>query len=394
MTLDKIEVVDFQSIASGEVELGKFTVFTGPSSSGKSAFLRATHGIARNSFVPAQVRQGAKECRVRLSVDGHEVESIRGKSKSSYRLDGEDFSKVGRTVPPEVEEVLKVGEVADLETTFSTQFDKPFLIDEPGSVAARVLGSLTNVSVLHDGLRETNRRSLSLRGLLKTRRSDLEDKEKELEEYAECDSLRTALSEADLISKEAGGVLDLSRDLQRSVSGLKAGMGDLEKARAALKDPSSLQNLHSELSSQVDESLGLSEVVSRMKALETARPAWDFHLVGDLSQGLQEVEQVVDELGILLSWVQKVQGLEASRPKQDYSALPTPDDMCNSIEDVDGFSKFLDALSNLMSLYKTARLTYSSTTEMVSAKQEEYDKMMGGLEVCPLCGNRLNGECE
>ena len=122
--IENISVQDFQSIEFGKVDLGKFTVFTGPSSSGKSAFLRALHGLTRNSFNPSQVRLGQSVTTV-SDVDGRKVEAVRGKSKSTYKLDDEEYTKAGRAVPEDVEAVLSMPLVADLESSFATQFDKP-----------------------------------------------------------------------------------------------------------------------------------------------------------------------------------------------------------------------------------------------------------------------------
>jgi DNA repair exonuclease SbcCD ATPase subunit len=156
----RIEVTDFQSIASADVELGVreggggITTVVGPSSTGKSALLRAIKMAVRNVTSPP-VRSGAKKTVVKVTTDDHVVEATRGKALSTYVLDSEVFSKAGVSVPEAVTKALGLREGMH----FMGQFDAPFLLNVPGSVVSNVIGELTNASVLRAAVREGARRA-------------------------------------------------------------------------------------------------------------------------------------------------------------------------------------------------------------------------------------------
>lgn len=197
MTLLRAHVSDFQSISNVEVEFGRFTVMVGPSNSGKSAFLRALRGLLRNTVVPANVRQGTDRAVLAATFDQGEVSAERGKSLSTYRLGEEVYTKSGRTVPPDVARFIALPEIAGIDATFAFQFDKPFLLSEPGATAAAVIGSLTNVSVLHAAVREANRRRSEVAATLKVRRTDVERYTDALDEFRDLPQRRATLEAAE-----------------------------------------------------------------------------------------------------------------------------------------------------------------------------------------------------
>lgn len=201
MPLVRARVRDFQSIADTGVDFGRFTVLVGPSNSGKSAFLRALRACLRNTIVPGNVRQGTSKAVIDVEFDNGIVQIERGKSLSTYRLDTrysiETYTKSGRTVPDEVAAFIALPTIGGAEATFAFQFDKPFLLAEPGSQVAGVIGTLTNVSMLHSAVRETNRRRSEAAHLLRTRTADALDVVTRLDAYADLPARRATLTEAE-----------------------------------------------------------------------------------------------------------------------------------------------------------------------------------------------------
>jgi len=171
-----VNITNFQSLVKADLDLGKLTVIVGPSSSGKSAFLRALRILARNTSGPAHVTYGATASAVTAEFDGHKVALERGKGVSLYRTwkggIEEIYPKSGTSVPDEVGVLLKMPIVEGEDLCFAFQFDKPFLLDETGSTIAKVLGDLTNVNLLLESAREANRRRLEVQAKLKVRKAD------------------------------------------------------------------------------------------------------------------------------------------------------------------------------------------------------------------------------
>lgn len=221
MTLQFTEVQDFQSIAKEGLEFDKFTVLVGPSSSGKSAFLRAVRSLVRNTFVPANVRQGSSKALVHIVLHGHDIWSERGKSLSTYYLDGEPYPKSGKSVPEDIVKVLRMPLVEGIDPSFSFQFDRPFLLAESGSTAASVIGSLTNVSVLHAAVREANRRRGNVSSTLKIRFGDKERLQAQVETFRYLPARKR--------------VLDRARNALQSAQGLQATLDSLQAATSSLE---------------------------------------------------------------------------------------------------------------------------------------------------------------
>jgi DNA repair ATPase RecN len=174
----------------------QFTVLVGPSSSGKSAALRAIRSLLRNTFVPSNVRQGASKASVLVYLNGHIISSERGKSLSTYYLEDEAYPKSGKSVPEDVVKAIRMPLIEGVDPHFSFQFDRPFLLAESGSIAASVIGSLTNVSVLHAAVREANRRRGTVTSTLKIRQGDKERLQQQVETFRYLPARRKVLDKA------------------------------------------------------------------------------------------------------------------------------------------------------------------------------------------------------
>ena len=138
MSFKELHLTDFQSHASTQLELGQFTVFAGPSSSGKSAVVRALKAVCLGSSSTGLTRAGAKAFRVRLVADDGYVE----RSDSTYVLHTNDkdveFRKCGRSIPEPVADFVGVTDL-----NFGSQHDLPLLVDTKPAATAKELEFLT-----------------------------------------------------------------------------------------------------------------------------------------------------------------------------------------------------------------------------------------------------------
>ncbi len=162
--LEKLEVVDYQSIKHAELPLGRFTVFVGPSGRGKSSVVRALTSLCFNRAGDSFIRHGRNKTVVTLTLDGGEVvewEKSKGKG-ATYGLNDQLFTRTGRDVPEAVSDVLGIRQI-DLDKTtsfrpqFHDQFDAPMLMTESSSVAARVLARVTKLQFLSEGKTKCNK---------------------------------------------------------------------------------------------------------------------------------------------------------------------------------------------------------------------------------------------
>lgn len=351
MTLKKIGVKNFQSIRDAEVELGSFTVLTGPSNSGKSAFMRAARALVRNGFTPSQVRQGTKETHVVLEFDDHTVEAVRGKSKSTYILDGDEYNKAGRTVPPEAEAAMRLGLVSEVDSTFSTQYDSPYLISDPGSTAAKVLGSLTNVSVLHNGLRETNRRTLEAKAQLKSRNSDLTTYKEREASFEYVDEKRRIMDKAEAVMSELS---KLGEDVSLLDSILKLLDIDILGLKEANESIVSLPP-----NADIEELIALT------------------NLVKDLDLEVGTVESLIEQI-----------------PKEDYSGFSdiskTYDILVEDVSAVKALAEVLEGTVAGIKEYQEKKLEASKYEEELEKCNHEHTTLLDGIDICPLCGEPVD----
>jgi hypothetical protein len=225
--LKSAHVENFQSIELLDLLFDGFTVLVGPSNSGKSASLRAMRALIRNTFVPANVRQGQTKAVTLIYLNGHIISSERGKSLSTYYLEDDPYPKSGKSVPAEIVQALKMPLVEGIDPHFSFQFDRPFLLAESGSIAASVIGSLTNVSVLHAAVREANRRRGGVSSTLKVRYGDEERLQQQVETFRFLPARKKSIDKA----KKA---LQRAEELQATLSALQAATGALEAAQGFL----------------------------------------------------------------------------------------------------------------------------------------------------------------
>lgn len=161
--ISEVRVSRYQSLDQADIRLGRFTVVTGHTGSGKSSIIRAIRLLAFNAKGTSFIRRGEKSCSVILtcSDEGWGVRIRRAPRQDAYELAGQaqsgvetvTFTKLGGKVPDDITDLLKITEL-----NFAGQFDRPYLLDASGGEVARTLGELTNVTILLNAAREAQRR--------------------------------------------------------------------------------------------------------------------------------------------------------------------------------------------------------------------------------------------
>ncbi len=153
--LERIEMANCQSLQEGDVLFGQFTVIVGPSGSGKSGLIRSLKALCFNQVGKRFIRHGQQKATVRLTFDGGQTiewEKPKGKG-ASYTTDEQVYTRVGRAVPEDIENLLGIKQIVIDKTMkftpqFHSQHDLPLLLTESSTLAARALAKLTKLSVL------------------------------------------------------------------------------------------------------------------------------------------------------------------------------------------------------------------------------------------------------
>jgi energy-coupling factor transporter ATP-binding protein EcfA2 len=298
--LREIVVENYQSLRKLTVRLGWFTVVTGATGSGKSGLFRSVRLLAFNDKGTSYITNGEKTCMVSASGDEIErtgmdddrwVATIHRGGKNDYQLGvgvhQKTYTKLAGKVPEAVSQVMQLGEV-----NFASQFDRPYLLDSTGSEVARVLGRLTNVTLLYRAAQEANRRRLRSSGELTIRMTDLADLQEQAAQYATLPAEREAVEAAEA-SMARIAELEQRRDrLQQWLAFREQTERSVQQVRV-VGEPPSLELLE--------------EFVARRDRLE-------FLL------GAQAQRERVSQMAILAEKAEAEQAAEVARQLDEYSA--------------------------------------------------------------------------
>lgn len=273
--LTGIEVRDFQSLARADIPLGRLTVITGPTSSGKSALFRALRALARNDRTARDIRSGQATSSVTAGGTDWLVRLSRSAGRrgpNEYRTAtwtasgwaGTRYTKLGGTVPAAVTSLLRLSDL-----NFARQGDAPYLLDVSGAEVARRLGELTNVSLVLGAAAEAGRLRKQAERDLDAARARRAALLAEVQQYAGLGERRKAVTAAE-------GALALAQEAHAAALRLRALVHRLEAAEAALagsraeaasREPPSL----AQLDAAVARAARLRELVGGLQAAERDR---------------------------------------------------------------------------------------------------------------------------
>lgn len=359
MPLNSLTVHDFQSIKKSKVDFthkpsgGAVTTIVGPSSTGKSALLRSLRMLLYNtSSAPVRIQEGVAKTTVTGDFDGTPVRVERGKSLSTYFIGTEKYSKAGTSVPQPVQDVLKIDYSTPL-INHSTQFDKPYLLDESGTTVSALIGKLTHANTLRLAVKEGNRRSLESSRLLKTRLSDLEKTREQLTEYAWVDnSVSSIVSSRQILSKHK----ELSQhcaNVQDEVT--RADYWTQKHTQASQK----VLN-HPDVSSDVDAATGLLERCTQVYSALTV---------------LEDKKYFAQKL------------LDKSPETLDSVDFPSVE---FQLQEAQTINSILENIKSLVTKYQTTNTKLQEVKNEAQAAEELYTRTLRAAGVCPTCGNQIS----
>lgn len=208
----RVQIKNFQSLADVELELGRFTVLVGPSSTGKSAVLRALRLVFRNARGTGYIRTGSTGTEVTISSDDPmwSVGVSRGTPgrSNNYVLQNNsepaEFAKCGTTVPEPVAVFLNVG-----DESLSTQHDAPFLLSATGSEVAQLFGSLTGADVLQKAAVSGNASARQAKQDIAVATAAIEQATEGLAQLPDVDALERSVSAAEKLMRAAEAAASL-----------------------------------------------------------------------------------------------------------------------------------------------------------------------------------------
>jgi len=200
--IKQIRIKNYQSLKDVTLEPGKFTVIVGSSDVGKSAVIRAIKSVLINRTGQDFISHGAKQAAVALTFEDNSTVAWIKSDSATYKVKDVsgnvvEFVKTGRTVPDEVQETLRMGEISigtdKIDINIHGQFDAPFLITETPALKARLLGELSGINILYLSIQEARRVEQQSKRALVQKSADIESVKARIRDYADLPVHKKAL---------------------------------------------------------------------------------------------------------------------------------------------------------------------------------------------------------
>lgn len=212
-TIEAVQLKGWQSHVDSNFNLGPgLNVITGPSDAGKTSIIRAVRWVAFNdpageAFVNAAV--GGTTVVIKLS-NGVTVEKRRRSGKTAYmlQLSPGDEPKIFEKseVPEEVKTVLGIikQSFGDFVATlnFSFQLDAPFLISEPPSAGAKILGRIAGTEVIDLAIKSVAKDNYKANQERLQANKDIERIGKELKDFEDLETLKNQLEACEYLVEQ------------------------------------------------------------------------------------------------------------------------------------------------------------------------------------------------
>ena len=340
--LSAIEIKNFQSLKNVKLDLQPFTVITGRSSSGKSAFFRSLRLLVSNQRGASFVTNGERQCTITAHFKAGPVTLKRG-ADNEYILPGDQkWTKLNGAVPEEVSKFM--GIPAKNPINMAGQFDKPYLLDDTAGEAAKILGELTNVRVIFDASRESNRRKLAKTSTLKTRAEDLQKVRDSSVKFKGLADRRKAVEGA-----EQG--LETVLKLDQQVDTLKSLQTKSEAAQATLDRVLSLSTM------EIPSLTRLNATLTRVATLKKLQAR-----LATAESKIAEARKIED---IELPSTMKFEALVKRRTE---------------------LREFKEAIAKAIHSYSTWKGFEKEALEAENKAQADYIEALQQLGVCPTCG--------
>lgn len=311
--IDTISIRNFQSLTQIDLSLAPLTVIVGPSSSGKSAFIRALRALVGNRRGTDFITHGERVASISAHLSSSDplrsgtVTLTRSTqtAPNSYVLIPDDehhalhpkaeFTKLGGDVPQQISDFLGIP-TEQIPLAIASQFDKPYLLDAPGAEVARTFGSLTNAHIILNGARESNRQKLSNSQTLRTRSDDLEAIRQRIPEFQALKDQRAALDRAEALIRDAQTIqtrITRLDALAETVVIAEARIPALRDALAAIPEP---KDLETAISAFLSARKRHGEYIATIRAVSEAQTGVQ-RARAAVSSAVQEHGMAVNQLG-------------------------------------------------------------------------------------------------
>ena len=392
----------------------------GSSGSGKSTLMRCIYNMATNEFSDSDISFGKNTMSVRVDNDGNTIEyhrSIKAKGERFYyTVNGETYTKVGRTSLPAVEQALRIGDIDingdAINFNFNLQFSSPFLILGNQSTLYNVLTyrSSFDISSINDyyavdiknnasematnvTLKERLESNLESLSEQETKLSPIENLYSDYMAYKHkyefvctLKSLLNSMKQVDEINsclKNYDDVIEKTASAMMTVSKLKEMTSYCEKHKQynsvskKVKEYKDIVSIYDSALNTVQTLIPLSKLNTSMKLQSSINEK-----LNCIEQKLMSSKEILNKEQFVNDIIKQKVLLCISNKCSDVINVLNKLDNCKTeqIDDIIFIAGRLDKLSDI-------NKSISATEKKISKVNEQISQ----FKVCPLCGGHLDG---
>ena len=362
--IKSIYVKNFQSLHTVGLMLGKLTVVVGDTNAGKSALIRAIRAVAENKRGDSFVFTNEADCQVSIDVGQQTVTWYKPYKKSGiyYLSTSTDNANTMAIVPQEKAlSVLAIKKV-DLSKTiclminFQNQLDAPFLLAESDVVKSKVLGEITNASIVLISVNQIKRWSLNNSSTYSIRAQDIANTRNALVKYQ-------VLSSIDLNLQAVNARLAI-------VTGLAKILGELTlletKVIEIVRTLTSINNIVSKARNFEMQIPSLYFGQARMQ-VDAQRLQFFYECRDQLDQELVAARLINKKIGIIKEGIPDVTRVEQLMSQMTVLA---------------GYDQAARSNKRTMALFEDESERVEKSLELAD---EDLVKIRQELKICPLC---------
>jgi exonuclease SbcC len=377
--LERIELHNFQCHKDLEIKFGKITTLVGPSDSGKTTVLRALKWLFFNSEKTKQIcRRGETEVSVSVVVDGRKI--TRTNKNNSYTIDNADFNAIGRAIPPEVQNILKVQPQNNQD-----QHDPYFWFRDSGSALVANLNKVVDLTKLDEWIKKGTSIEKEYRNALEYHtktKAELETKAYALKHYRKLDE---ELKEIEEVAEEIKSKKQAYKDLEDLLICILDTENKLKKQEEYVDDLKKLVSEYEKIYTKKQKADDLEQIIIKRDNL-----VYRIGQIDDLLSIPLHIEELMEKqkrLNSLEAIVIEI--LKAERYCKEFSSVSELSASCNEL--VKRINKY-NEMSALLQKLNTATNETERLNREVEEIKDEIQERTGGI--CPLCGGVLSESYE
>ena len=389
--MTEIEIKNFESIGHIKFAIDGFTVIIGKNNIGKSSVIRAISSALTNQQGSAFIRKGQKTTEVQIKRDKLNIHWKKGTS-AVYDVNGESFSKLRGSVPPALIEAgfreIQIGD-EKINPILAGQFEEIFLLDESGSFITETLSAIYKLDIIGTADDLCQKEIRASKTLLKTRESDIESLDIQLEKFKDLEEIKTQVKSLCIAEEQCEKLKVATEDILSFITRTKTHKENLERLTKALSaqipDIKACENALQEFTWLEKTSLNLRATALKVKSLENVSGISipDPASISALITEVTDLEQLADSLKRIAGRIKTQQ--QAIKILDSIPETQTEERLCSELEII---CAFYNRLVEIAGTVKQTKVDLESSVKELETCQKELNQ----FKVCPLCSKPLNND--